>query len=99
MKTTQRDIEKLMPVATMIPTTAAASRCRAKNHVHGQAEAERHAHGDPQRIAQRVSQELADNRTASRVVEREPPVEGEVPDQGDEDRQRPRDRQMPGEAD
>jgi len=30
MKTTQRDIEKLMPVATIIPTTAAASLCRAK---------------------------------------------------------------------
>ena len=30
MKTTHRDIEKLMPVATMMPTTAAASRCWAK---------------------------------------------------------------------
>src|SRR4029077_15811604 len=28
-----RDIEKLNPVATTIPTTAAASRCRAKNPI------------------------------------------------------------------
>ena len=31
MKTTHRDIEKLMPVATTIPTTAAVSLWWAKN--------------------------------------------------------------------
>ena len=31
VKTIQRDIEKLIPVAMTMPTTAAASRCRSKN--------------------------------------------------------------------
>ncbi len=31
VKTIHRDIEKLIPVAATIPTTAAASRCRPKN--------------------------------------------------------------------
>ena len=97
MKTTQRDIEKLIPVATTIPTTAAASRWRPKKPSVRADKAQEEAHRNPQGVAQGIGQELAEDRPRPRVVERERRLRVKFQIKATEDRQRPGGRQRPRE--
>src|SRR5947209_11481427 len=71
------------PRTTLFPYT---TLFRSETDPAGQDQPDREAEGDPQRIAQYVSEELAQDRPLACIVEGQSAVEREVPDQGQGDR-------------